>query len=952
MKRGFYYILPALFFFVSASVFAQYANFKPFTSFRVIQTEHFEIIFPKESESSARLLASYADSVYDHVSSLLGIEVRGRIPVSLSPHTDMFNGYYNPLFNHIVLYDTPLDVEWTSFKNNLQNLFLHELTHAVSMNTRSPAYKIHHRIFGGLATPAFLTAPQFMVEGVTVSFESHDGTGRANDPRIKQYLRQAVHEDKFLTPFQASGVYDRPIRPNGYWYEYGGLFSAWLQQTYGMEDYAKLWQEMGKDPSFSFFVYRSDYYRIFKKVYGLNFLDVWKDFSATFVLDGLETNEDELSSRKYRYFSEREYFIGNLTARGNNLYFIESSESKIGVYNTLTGKTKTFNTASSAYDLDISADEKIMLLSGFNYIEDRATAVVTEHRADNGQKTGRTIKGIGKARYFRDGVIGIGSVLHNNCIVYKNFNGESEVLFMGNENIMFSGPQAVDSERIVFIASREGKRELWLYNYVSRELFKIENTLDDNTYWEYMRGLSASEGKLFFSYNSDDRMYKLGIIDLETMQAVLSGRDFSGGVFNPVSADGEVYYLATYVSRNSLMHFPESVSSLSGNRIDLRLIKLDTQTYMTASEPAASMPAASEPSVSMPPYAGPSKPYIGLRYMNPFKLWFPMPLIRYPEDKDYPFRLDGGGIFSLIADPMDRNLIYLLVYADAPYKMAMVDLFTWQNTSMGFPITVKLFDKIMESKNETYRYTSASLTGSLNWTGNQWNNQISLGGGYVRTAGYENGKSAYEWGETGSGFFMQTGFVLSYRRLSLQFSGASLTDSFEPRLDMIFRASAKTRFPLSFTLFGAYDKRGMDLHGVSNTFGSTAIEGLALKEYSHPSGLDLSWLGGGEISLGLFSVEIQKHLSHLYFNRFFGSLSIRNQIYDSGGHPDAEGLEINNLHLVQSLGLKLGIKTSFLPFIKTPISVEPFVLGTWKFSNAITRKGFHWYVDIGVSASF
>jgi len=930
------FCITALFFFVAASAFAQNTLFKPFTSFRVIQTEHFEIIFSKESEPSARLLASYADSVYDHVSSLLDIKVRGRIPVTFTPHTDSFNGYYMPVFNHIMLFDTPMDVEWTNFENNLKKLFLHELTHAVSMNTRSPSYDRWYRVMGGLYTPALWNAPQFMVEGVTVSFESLDGTGRANDPRTKQYLRQAVHENKFLTPFQASGVYDRSISSgSGYWYEYGGLFSAWLQQNYGMEKYSQLWKEMGNDGKFSFFVYRSGFYSIFKKVYGINFFDEWKKFEASLALDGLETNEYELSSKKYSYFSEREYFILGLTARGNKLFYIESSESKIGVYDTLTGKTKTLNAASGVYDIDVSADGKRMLLSGFRYIGDRAAAVVTEHKTDNGWKTGGTIKGLGRARYFRDGVIGISSALHNTCIVYENFNGESEVLFTGNENLMFSGPQVFDDERIVFIAMREGKRELWLYNYVSRELYRIENTQNDNKYWEYARDLSVSEGKLFFGYNSDDRMYKLGMIDLKAMQAVFSGRDFSGGVLSPVSADGEVYYLATFVSRNSLMRFPETADSLSGNRINLRLTKLDNENYKAIPEP---------------PYAGPSKPYIGLRYMNPFKLWLPLPLIRASEDSSVRFA--GGGILSQILDPTDRNLITFMIYADVPYKMAMVDQFVWRNTSMGFPLSINFSDKVIESGIKTYRYTGAGLTGSINWTGDQWNNQFLLGGGYVRNAGLQDGKSAYEWEETGYGFFVQTGFVFSRRRSSLKFSGVSLTDSFEPRLDAIFHTSAKTRFPLSFTLFGAYDKSGMDLHGVSNTFGERIIDEYVLKEYPHPSGLELLWLGGGEISLGLFSFQIQKNLSHLYFNRFFGVLSVRNQIYDSNGHPDAEGIKINNLHLAQSLGLKLGIKTSFFPFIKNPLSVEPYVFGAWKFSNTITGKEFPFYVNIGISVSY
>ena len=198
-----YRILLTLLFCALFPVSAQNALYRPFTSFRVIQTDHFDIIFPQESEPSARLLASYADRVYNQVSSLLGIEVRGRIPVTFTPHTDMFNGYYNLSFNHIVIFDTPMDIEWTTFANNLEGLFIHELTHAISLNTRSPFYSVVHRIFGNWVSPSLFNANRYMTEGVAISFESLNGTGRSNDPLAKQYLRQAIHEGKFLTPFQA-----------------------------------------------------------------------------------------------------------------------------------------------------------------------------------------------------------------------------------------------------------------------------------------------------------------------------------------------------------------------------------------------------------------------------------------------------------------------------------------------------------------------------------------------------------------------------------------------------------------------------------------------------------------------------------------------------------------------------------------------------------------------------
>jgi hypothetical protein len=169
---------------------------------------------------------------------------------------------------------------------------------------------------------------------------------------------------------------------------------------------------------------------------------------------------------------------------------------------------------------------------------------------------------------------------------------------------------------------------------------------------------------------------------------------------------------------------------------------------------------------------------------------------------------------------------------------------------------------------------------------------------------------------------------------------------------MIFSASTKTRFPLSFTFFGAYDKGGMDLHGASNTLGSSSIEEFTMEEYSHPSGLDLFWLGGANIAVGLFSFEIQKNLSHLYFNRISGSLSVRNQIYDAAGNPNAPGIEVNKFHLVQSLRFKLIMKASVLPVVKYPLSIEPYFLGAWKFSDFIMGKKDPWYFDFGVNAVF
>ena len=929
---------------------AQSSLFEPLTSLRVIRTDHFDIIFPRESERSARLLASYADRVYEQLSSLLGIEVPGRIPVVFTPHTDLRNGFYSPLSTpHIMLFDTHEDLVNTNSDDSLKRIFIHELAHAITMNSRGPFFRGLHRIFGNWVIPAAVNAPLFMIEGAAISLESLSGFGRSNDPRVRQFIRQAIHEGKFLTPFQASGVYDIPMRES--FYEYGGLFSTWLLDTFGMEKYAELWQEMGRRFYFSFSVYQSGFYRIFRNVYGMDFIDAWNAFGASLALDGLEENPSELLPRTMRFFCEKRTFIQGLIARENKLFFFNITDRKINIFDTVTGDLRSFN-AGPAYDFDVSPDGSTLLLSGYRLVSagvmfpgfGRHSAVVTEIRADSGQITGRRFHGLYRARYFRDGVIGLRSDLHNTRIVFEDFEGNSEILFQGSERLLFSGPQALDDERFVFIASYQGERELWLFNYVSRELFRIE-TGDGNYRMRFIRDLGVSGDRLFFSHNSNDRMYKLGFIDFVNMQAVFNDRDFSGGVFHPVSVNDNIYYLGAFTHRDRLLRFPETAAALSGKRSEVTLVRLNLEEINN--------PAGRDVFL---PYSGDSRAYIALRYMNPFNFWFPLPLLRtqiFGID-DFRVSLDGGGILSYMADPAGRNLIILEAYADVRYQMAMINEFSWQNTTLGFPLTATFTDRVLESGDNVRRSTSGSIDVSLQQSIGQWSYRFSFGAGYFRNAIDNGERSAYNWEETNSGFLLYSGFSLWYRRTALHFSAVNQVNYFEPRLEAVFRTRTDTRFPMRFTVFGAHDSRGMDLFGRSSSYGRSLITAHTLTEYPHPAGLSFNWLAGAELALDLFSFEIQRNISHLYFNRVFGSLALRNQIFDAKDHPAAPGMEINNLHLAQSLLLRLGLRTSFFPVVKFPATIEPFFFAAWRLSNTITGSGspfhfgwtFNWNLNI------
>jgi hypothetical protein len=139
----------------------------------------------------------------------------------------------------------------------------------------------------------------------------------------------------------------------------------------------------------------------------------------------------------------------------------------------------------------------------------------------------------------------------------------------------------------------------------------------------------------------------------------------------------------------------------------------------------------------------------------------------------------------------------------------------------------------------------------------------------------------------------------------------------------------------------------MNIHGVSRLFGASIFGGSASWEYPHPNGLQLNWIAGGEASLGLFSFEIQRNLSHLYFNRVFGVLSLRNVLYDSQGHPHAEGLTIGDLRLAQSLVFRVGLLSTIIPLKYVPFFLEPNIWGAWRFSNTITGNDRHFSFGAG-----
>jgi hypothetical protein len=107
----------------------------------------------------------------------------------------------------------------------------------------------------------------------------------------------------------------------------------------------------------------------------------------------------------------------------------------------------------------------------------------------------------------------------------------------------------------------------------------------------------------------------------------------------------------------------------------------------------------------------------------------------------------------------------------------------------------------------------------------------------------------------------------------------------------------------------------MNLSGSSAAY-SPSFSGIASSEYAFPGTGILEWLAGGEAELGLFSLDIQKSLSHLYFNRLSGGLAYRGALYrDPLNLIIRENALGGGFHLAQSLvaRLSLGLSSAIVP---------------------------------------
>jgi hypothetical protein len=605
---------------------------RPLSTFK---TEHFSIIFSKESRSAAEYLARESEGIYDEVAAALNAPKTLHIPVVLSPDSDELDGYCvtNPSVR-IVLFQGPISPNsgFTVYNDDLRKLFMHELTHAVSLTIRDPFWAFLAALFTDAIAPANLIAPANFVEGATVSMESRDGFGRAAETDFLGIVQQDIIEGRFKSFPESAGLWRE--YPNGIHYIYGGLFSRYLQETYGMEVYAALWKLMGKGD----FIAGLEGWLFFKgafvKAYsGLELEKAWKDFREYIAL-----KRPVITALKP--LTEEFERIGATCSDGRLFYWSESSAIK--AYDPESGKTKKILDWDGAPNrLSVSPDGERLLISTERYSDGlpKMTLRVWNLKRKRWETAGFPNK-LREAAWLPDGkgiVACRGSGFTLDLVRVEK--GNMEILLKGSERLVPSCPCPLGPEEIAFLLKIDGIVRLARMDLSTKSV----RLLDSGDALSSVRYLSSGPNGLSFSYDTDGSLFKLGRYGDSGL--TLQQPSLSGGVRFPVELGENSYYIAAFSQGQKPMAFPRDNPDLAMKSVPSQWVDFD--------------PAGSGPSAYDAPPELASKPY------NPLP-WIFIPQYRYPflttneiglSMETWRSYLNGAGIYGYGIDPTEAHAL-------------------------------------------------------------------------------------------------------------------------------------------------------------------------------------------------------------------------------------------------------------------------------------------------------
>jgi len=482
---------------------------------QTVQTKYFDIIYDTEhSSATAALLMEYADGYADEICAKLNKKMNSRIPIYIAHGTQALNGYFTPVpYRRIVLYDVASTTDDTlaNFTDTILQIFYHELTHAISLDTILDRY--------------YTVAPLSFSEGVAVSFESSHGQGRVNDPLTKHHLIQNKIDGTTPTWQEAAGV--RDMYPTGLWpYVYGGYFSRYLQEKYGMQAYSKLWRT-----AWPFLMYGK-----FLSAYDTDITTEWNLFINTIAIPqtvqppvpyphNLEKSAYTALAASPRGFAYHDF-------NKNGVYFMDSQTNK---------PEKLFIADYSVNHLAFSEDGRYLAAADEEQKIDRTKKKRLRIFDMQEKKFTGTPHYDAIAACFIDSTALCAITIENQeftaVILDRQTHTVKQTLFKAGPGHQFAAlysPCFIGNNEVAMIAANGAKRTILFINMQTG----VIRVLPEHTApyaIRYMQSVKINdEYVLSFSWAEMDMLYRLGLYYPASGLLKLQHTDISGGSFFPV----------------------------------------------------------------------------------------------------------------------------------------------------------------------------------------------------------------------------------------------------------------------------------------------------------------------------------------------------------------------------------------------------------------------------------
>jgi hypothetical protein len=224
---------------------------------RVLETRYFRIYYTQDTPRSAAYLRGLADKTFEHLNTYYHYTPTQKIRVVIVGYTAFSNGFADSDHDHITIFTSAPDFHARSRVPWFDNVFTHELSHILSLNTATHFYKRVPLVLGtGLARFAQAQTlvklpiygrnfPHWFAEGVA-QFDT-SLLGRDSFDENRAAFQRAAWEDDLLFPLDKLAFFG-----GEQWYNTGLSFLIYLEQRFGDGTVHDLFHAAGEKYDYQF----------------------------------------------------------------------------------------------------------------------------------------------------------------------------------------------------------------------------------------------------------------------------------------------------------------------------------------------------------------------------------------------------------------------------------------------------------------------------------------------------------------------------------------------------------------------------------------------------------------------------------------------------------------------------------------------------------------------------